>query len=87
MTNLEQLLASLIDEDRITGAEAVVLFKAIYTKEKSLDFTVRDNKSTSISSPATNIWLKHQDVLCSSTNDNYLNGNSNITAVYNSGDM
>lgn len=55
MTNLEQLLASLIDEDRITGTEAVVLFKAIYTKEKLLDFTVRDNKSTSISSPATNV--------------------------------
>lgn len=54
MTNLEQLLAALIDEDRITGAEAVVLFKAIYTKERSLDFTVRDNKSTSISSPASN---------------------------------
>ena len=85
MTNLEQLLASLIDEDRITGAEAVVLFKAIYTKERSLDFTVRDNKSTSISSPASNNWLKHQDVLCSSIK--YDNNDSCITTLLNSTNM
>ena len=37
MTNSEHIVASLIDNHRITGEEAVALLKAIYGKEKTTD--------------------------------------------------
>lgn len=40
MTNSEQIVASLIDNQRITGEEAVALLKAIYGKEKTIDNSI-----------------------------------------------
>lgn len=40
MTNSEQIVASLINNARITGEEAVVLFRAIYGKEKATDTSI-----------------------------------------------
>lgn len=40
MTNSEQIVASLINNNKITGEEAVALLKAIYGKEKATDNSI-----------------------------------------------
>ena len=43
MTNSEQIVASLIDNNRITGEEAIALLRAIYGKEKTIDGSISKN--------------------------------------------
>ena len=84
MTNSEQIVASLIDNHRITGEEAVALLKAIYGKEKSID------NSTSTywkSNSELNNLYKHTDVLCANTSINTVSNDNAITAVSYSNDM
>lgn len=85
MTNSEQIVASLIDNHRITGEEAVALLKAIYGKEKTIDNSI--NKSYwKTNSDIDNIY-KHTDVLCASASINTVSDDNAITAVSYSSDM
>ena len=43
MTNSEQIVASLINNNRITGEEAIALLRAIYGKEKTVDSSISKN--------------------------------------------
>lgn len=84
MTNSEQIVASLINNNKITGEEAVVLFRAIYGKEKATD------TSTSTywkSNSELNNLYKHTDVLCASASINTISDDNAITAVSYSSDM
>lgn len=77
MTNSEQIVASLIDNHRITGEEAVALLKAIYGKEKTIDNST--NKSYwKTNSDIDNIY-KHTDVLCANTSINAISNDTPIT--------
>lgn len=44
MTNSEQIVASLIDNQRISGQEAIALLRAIYGKEHKNDAPLKDSK-------------------------------------------
>lgn len=84
MTNSEQIIASLINNNRITGEEAVVLFRAIYGKEKATDNSI--NNYWKSNSELNNLY-KHTDVLCANTSINTLSNDNAITAVSYSSDM
>lgn len=66
MTNSEQIVASLIDNHRITGEEAVALLKAIYGKEKTTDNSI--SKSYWKTNSDIDNTYKHTEVLCSNAN-------------------
>lgn len=85
MTNSEQIVASLIDNHRITGEEAVALLKAIYGKEKTIDNSI--NKSYWKTNSDINNIYKHTDVLCASASINTVSDDNAITAVSYSSDM
>lgn len=84
MTNSEQIVASLIDNNRITGEEAVVLFRAIYGKEKTTDNAISTYWKSN--SELNNLY-KHTDVLLANTSINTLSNDNAITAVSYSSDM
>lgn len=69
MTNSEQIVASLIDNHRITGEEAVALLKAIYGKEKTTD-NLTGKSYWKTNSDIDNTY-KHTDVLCANANTLY----------------
>lgn len=84
MTNSEQIVASLINNDKITGEEAVVLFRAIYGKEKTTDNSISTYwKSNS----ELNNFYKHTDVLCANTSINTVSNDNTNTALSYSSDM
>lgn len=85
MTNSEQIVASLIDNQRITGEEAVALLKAIYGKEKTIDNSI-SKSYWKTNSDIDNIY-KHTDVLCENTSINTVSNDNAITAVSYSSDM
>lgn len=85
MTNSEQIVASLIDNQRITGEEAVALLKAIYGKEKTIDNSISKNYWKT-NSDIDNIY-KHTDVLCANTSINTVSNDNAITAVSYSSNM
>ena len=85
MTNSEQIVASLIDNQRITGEEAVALLKAIYGKEKTIDNSI-SKSYWKTNSDIDNIY-KHTDVLCANTSINTVSNDNAITAVSYSSDM
>ena len=85
MTNSEQIVASLIDNNRITGEEAVALLRAIYGKEKTIDGSISNNYWKT-NSDVGNIY-KHTDVLCANTSINTVSNDNAITAVSYSSDM
>lgn len=83
MTNSEQIVASLINNNKITGEEAVVLFRAIYGREKATDNSI----STYLKSNSDlNNLYKHTDVLCASSINTVSNDNA-ITSISLSSDM
>ena len=82
MTNSEQIVASLINNNKITGEEAVVLFRAIYGKEKATDNSISTYWKSN--SELNNLY-KHTDVLCGSINT--VSNDNAITAVSYSSDM
>lgn len=84
MTNSEQIVASLINNNKITGEEAVVLFRAIYGKEKATDTSISTYWKSN--SELNNLY-KHTDVLCASTSINTVSDDNAITAVSYSSDM
>lgn len=84
MTNSEQIVASLINNARITGEEAVVLFRAIYGKEKATDTSISTYWKSN--SELNNLY-KHTDVLCASASINTVSDDNAITAVSYSSDM
>ena len=83
MTNSEQIVASLINNNKITGEEAVVLFRAIYGKEKATDTSISTYWKSN--SELNNLY-KHTDVLCASASINTVSDDT-ITAVSLSSDM
>lgn len=84
MTNSEQIVASLINNNKITGEEAVVLFRAIYGKEKATDTSISTYWKSN--SELNNLY-KHTDVLCASASINTISDDNAITAVSYSSDM
>lgn len=84
MTNSEQIVASLINNNKITGEEAVVLFRAIYGKEKATDTSISTYWKSN--SELNNLY-KHTDVLCASASINTVSDDNTITAVSYSSDM
>lgn len=84
MTNSEQIVASLINNNKITGEEAVVLFRAIYGKEKATDTSISTYWKSN--SELNNLY-KHTDVLCASASINTVSDDNAITAVSYSSDM
>lgn len=84
MTNSEQIVASLINNNKITGEEAVVLFRAIYGKEKATDNSISTYWKSN--SELNNLY-KHTDVLCASASINTVSNDNAITAVSYSSDM
>ena len=84
MANSEQIVASLINNNKITGEEAVVLFRAIYGKEKATDTSISTYWKSN--SELNNLY-KHTDVLCASASINTVSDDNAITAVSYSSDM
>ena len=84
MTNSEQIVASLINNNKITGEEAVVLFRAIYGKEKATDTSISTYWKSN--SELNNLY-KHTDVLCASASINTISDDNAIAAVSYSSDM
>ena len=84
MTNSEQIVASLINNNKITGEEAVVIFRAIYGKEKATDTSISTYWKSN--SELNNLY-KHTDVLCASASINTVSDDNAITAVSYSSDM
>lgn len=84
MKESEQIVASLIDNHRITGEEAVALLKAIYGKEKATDNSISTYWK---SNPELNNLYKHTDVLCAATSINTVSDGNVTTAVSYSNDM
>lgn len=85
MTNSEQIVASLINNNRITGEEAIALLRAIYGKEKTVDSSISKNYWKT-DSDVSNVY-KHTDVLCANTSINTVSNDNANTAVYYSSDM
>ena len=85
MTNSEQIVASLINNNRITGEEAIALLRAIYGKEKTVDNPISKNYWKT-NSDVGNVY-KHTDVLCAATSINTVPNDNAITTICNSGDM
>lgn len=83
MTNSEQIVASLINNQRITGEEAVALLKAIYGKEKTIDNST--GKSYWKTNSDIDNTYKHTDVLCSNTNA--LHNDDFVSSISLSSDM
>lgn len=83
MTNSEQIVASLINNNRITGEEAVVLFRAIYGKEKTTDNSIGAYWKSN--SELNNLY-KHTDVLCANTAINAIS-NDTVPSISLSSDM
>ena len=84
MTNSEQIVASLINNNRITGEEAVSLLRAIYGKEKATDNSINTYWKSNLE---LNNLYKHTDVLCANTSINTLSNDNAITSVSYSSDM
>lgn len=83
MTNSEQIVASLINNNRITGEEAIALLRAIYGKEKTADNSISKNYWKT-NSDVSNIY-KHTDVFCA--NANTLSNDAINATISPSGDM
>ena len=83
MTNSEQIVTSLIDNNRITGEEAVALLKAIYGKEKTIDNSL--GKSYWKTNSDIDSTYKHTDILCIDTNT--LHNDDFISSISLSSDM
>lgn len=74
MKESEQIVAALIDNNKISGVQAVVLLRAIYGKETK-DSNLLSGKITTTTS---DYWPKHTDVLCSATTNNNLISDNDI---------
>lgn len=74
MKESEQIVATLIDSNKISGVQAVVLLRAIYGKETK-DSNLLSGKVTTITS---DYWPKHTDVLCAATTNNNLISDNDI---------
>lgn len=88
MTNSEQIVASLIDNNRITGEEAVALLKAIYGKEKTIDNSL--GKSYWKTNSDIDNTYKHTDILCTDvlcSNANTIQNDDFVSSISLSSDM
>jgi len=77
MKESEQIVAALIDNNKISGVQAVVLLRAIYGKEtkETKDSNLLSGKITTITG---DYWPKHTDVLCAATTNNNLISDNDI---------
>lgn len=78
MKESEQIVAALIDSNKISGVQAVVLLRAIYGKETK-------DSNLLCAAPITTItgdWYKHTDVLCATaTNNNLISDNDVLSSA------